>query len=389
MGSTSSLSGALSQLYILFSKFKPTNASCLPSYRDSSPAPIFTPQMFKSVHFMLRPVVVQGSPNILYAIDAHKADEQKKTILLDLGKSLETRFTTSREIFHMILKQEGKQEGKDPSNKARRTQEAFHYMLYGNILLRSQLDCQHPNLPRKVFDLKTRATNAIRLNLEEYEEHVKRGEIKNLQGFGPSFEREFFDMIRGAFLKYIFQVKIGHMDGIFVAFHNTEQIFGFEYITLEEMEACVFETPEMAEISFSASLQILNFLLERITTSKDGEAYKTSLKVSLRTVRPKNGREALAIVYVEVMDHDGGWEDRQLKMTSSSGEIRKYELKIETTLNGRMTSGPLLVSKVHNDIGIFVKLEEIMDDQDDIRFDLATLISNEVRGSMPSSISKL
>eukprot|EP01126_Amoeba_proteus_P007447 TRINITY_DN12682_c0_g1_i9.p1 TRINITY_DN12682_c0_g1~~TRINITY_DN12682_c0_g1_i9.p1 ORF type:complete len:200 (-),score=18.92 TRINITY_DN12682_c0_g1_i9:90-689(-) len=37
MGSTSSLSGVLSQLYILFSKFKPTNASCLPSYRDSSP----------------------------------------------------------------------------------------------------------------------------------------------------------------------------------------------------------------------------------------------------------------------------------------------------------------------------------------------------------------
>eukprot|EP01126_Amoeba_proteus_P007446 TRINITY_DN12682_c0_g1_i4.p1 TRINITY_DN12682_c0_g1~~TRINITY_DN12682_c0_g1_i4.p1 ORF type:complete len:228 (+),score=44.21 TRINITY_DN12682_c0_g1_i4:151-834(+) len=198
-------------------------------------------------------------------------------------------------------------------------------------------------------------------------------------GFGPSFEREFFDMIRSAFLKYILQAKIGNMDGIFVAFHNTEQIFGFEYITLEEMEACVFETPEMAEISFSASLQILNFLLERITTSKDGKAYNTSLRVSLRTVRPENGREA-TIVYVEVIDHDSGWEERQPMMTVSSGEIRKYELKIETMLNGRITTGPLLVSKLHNDIRVFVKLDEIIADKNEIRFDLATMLSHEVRG---------
>lgn len=36
------------------------------------------------------------------------------------------------------------------------------------------------------------------------------------------------------------QCKIGEMEGAFVAYHNTQRIFGFEYITLEEMEQRVF-----------------------------------------------------------------------------------------------------------------------------------------------------
>lgn len=41
-------------------------------------------------------------------------------------------------------------------------------------------------------------------------------------------------------LRYIMQCKIGEMEGAFVAYHNTQRIFGFEYITLEEMEQRVF-----------------------------------------------------------------------------------------------------------------------------------------------------
>lgn len=39
-------------------------------------------------------------------------------------------------------------------------------------------------------------------------------------------------MTRSAFLKYSMQVRIGNMDGIFVAYHNTARIFGFQYISL-------------------------------------------------------------------------------------------------------------------------------------------------------------
>jgi hypothetical protein len=36
------------------------------------------------------------------------------------------------------------------------------------------------------------------------------------------------------------QMKIGRMAGAAVAFHNTQKIFGFEFIKLEEMEKRIF-----------------------------------------------------------------------------------------------------------------------------------------------------
>lgn len=75
--------------------------------------------------------------------------------------------------------------------------------------------------------------------------------ITRVTGIRESFEREFYDMVRSAFLKYIFQVRIGHMAGIFVAYHNTREIFGFEYLDKEDMEECVFGTKAMADTSFN------------------------------------------------------------------------------------------------------------------------------------------
>jgi hypothetical protein len=36
------------------------------------------------------------------------------------------------------------------------------------------------------------------------------------------------------------QVKIGKMDGAFIAYHNTEKIYGYEYVKLKEMALRVF-----------------------------------------------------------------------------------------------------------------------------------------------------
>lgn len=30
------------------------------------------------------------------------------------------------------------------------------------------------------------------------------------------------------------------MDGVFVAYHNTARLFGFQYISLEEMDMCLY-----------------------------------------------------------------------------------------------------------------------------------------------------
>ncbi len=51
--------------------------------------------------------------------------------------------------------------------------------------------------------------------------------INNKRGRISSFEREYYDLIRGGFIKYAFQLKIGNMDGAFISYHNTKNIYGF------------------------------------------------------------------------------------------------------------------------------------------------------------------
>lgn len=37
-----------------------------------------------------------------------------------------------------------------------------------------------------------------------------------------------------------FQVRIGNMDGVIVAYHNTARMFGFQYVSLQEMDERLF-----------------------------------------------------------------------------------------------------------------------------------------------------
>lgn len=52
------------------------------------------------------------------------------------------------------------------------------------------------------------------------------------------------------------------MDGIFVAYHNTAEIFGFQYIAREQMDACLYGSSNAGDAAFSLILQTYNTLLE-------------------------------------------------------------------------------------------------------------------------------
>jgi len=118
-------------------------------------------------------------------------------------------------------------------------EEAFHFLKLENYIFRSQIDCYDKNLTgSKTFDLKTRATAAIRLDIENYQRYLDY-RVDRLIGKFHSFEREFTDMLRGTFLKNSFQVRLGKMNGIFIAYHNTKTFHGFEYVSLEEMDRSV------------------------------------------------------------------------------------------------------------------------------------------------------
>ena len=73
--------------------------------------------------------------------------------------------------------------------------------------MRAQIDCWDPNFANNsllTFDLKTRATKSVRLNITNYSEYDEQRIIK-LTGSDHSFEREFYDMARSSFLKVIFR----------------------------------------------------------------------------------------------------------------------------------------------------------------------------------------
>lgn len=89
--------------------------------------------------------------------------------------------------------------------------------------------------------------------------------LRRSHGLFESFEREYYDMMRSAFLKYNFQVRIGHMDGILVAYHNTRKIFGFQYISREEMDARLFGSRLMGDQAFHHCLALFDVILTEAT----------------------------------------------------------------------------------------------------------------------------
>ncbi|KAH7152206.1 mitochondrial protein Pet127-domain-containing protein [Dactylonectria estremocensis] len=273
-GSTSSMTTMLSHFHFLLSAWRKPNFSTLSrsfhvefeTFTKLSRAPAVAFAHYKDG---------------VYAIDADKQFDTAN-ILSMLGKSMEKLLTLPKEEFEKYSKARSHQ----LSEEERNAEEGFHYTTLGDFLMRSQLDAHDPRLPGTgMFDLKTRAVVSIRMDVEGYEKGVGY-EINNRIGQWQSYEREYYDMIRAAFLKYSLQVRMGRMDGIFVAFHNTQRIFGFQYISLAEMDHALHGTtdPVVGDGEFKASVLLFNDLLNRAAARFPGRSLR--LHVETRETNP-------------------------------------------------------------------------------------------------------
>ena len=76
-----------------------------------------------------------------------------------------------------------------------------------------------------------------------------------------------------------FQARIGNMDGVFVAYHNTSELFGFQYIPLEEMETQLYSAnPGAGNIVFTKCVQIMEAVSEEVVACFPNEVcYNVSL----------------------------------------------------------------------------------------------------------------
>ncbi|GAA6059785.1 hypothetical protein JCM10212_003680 [Sporobolomyces blumeae] len=263
VGSTSSTVGMLCQIYFWLSKGKEVNLEMLSeSWQDQS-------RNFTMGQQMPVSVILNHEEDGTYSIDADKSFDatSESNVLADYGHLMEKLLTTDSKEFKRFLV-----DSDDPAPSEASHRQAYHYATTDDMVLRSQLDAHHGYLPGNgTFDLKTRGTVAIRQDRLNYEESAGY-KIDRLRGPWESFEREYYDLIRSAFLKYQFQARIGCMDGILVAYHSTARFYGFQYLPISEMDEALFDTHESGDQVFRLCVGMLERLLQRAAACYPGES---------------------------------------------------------------------------------------------------------------------
>ena len=72
------------------------------------------------------------------------------------------------------------------------------------------------------------------------------------------------------------------MDGVIVAYHNTEQMFGFQYIPIQEIDECLFGPYEgVGDRVFNKCVRVLEEVSEAIVGLFPGEVLWLHLSVIL------------------------------------------------------------------------------------------------------------
>ncbi|PTB57842.1 hypothetical protein M431DRAFT_78027 [Trichoderma harzianum CBS 226.95] len=305
-GSTSSMTSILSHFHFLLSAWRKPNFAFLSRSIE--------PESFNFTAISRGPSAAFAHYNDgTYAFDSDK-EYDTENILSLLGKSMEKLLTLPKDEFEKYRLSRSHQ----LSEEERNAQDSFHYTTLGDFMMRSQLDAYDPRLPGSgMFDLKTRAVVAVRMDVRGYEKGAGY-EIQKRFGQWESFEREYYDMIRTVFLKYSLQVRMGRMDGIFVAYHNTQRIFGFQYISLEEMDVALHGTSDrrLGDQEFKTSVALLNEVMNKATQRYPGR----TLRLHVET---RDTKVPLTYFFVEPVTEE------EMKTTQEAGKSSVEELERE------------------------------------------------------------
>ena len=310
IGSSSSMTSVLSHFHYLLSSWREVNTLSM-SRGFQEKLRTFTRLLRAPSAMFLR------YQDGVYAIDADK-EHDTANILMNLGKSMEKLLTLPKEDFERYRRSSA---NKITPEEEQAVPEAYHYSTYGDFLMRSQLDAYDPRLPGTgMFDLKTRAVASIRMDAKNFE-HGLGYEIRKVHGTYESYEREYYDMIRAALLKYSLQVRIGRMDGIFVAFHNIERIFGFQYLSLPELDSALHGQYDTAlgDREFLLSLQLWNKVLDKATARFP----KQSLRFHFET-RDATVSQPFMYIFVEPVTE----EEIHAIQTRNQAEIDAYQRRV-------------------------------------------------------------
>ncbi|KAH8824958.1 mitochondrial protein Pet127-domain-containing protein [Flagelloscypha sp. PMI_526] len=303
VGSTSSLTGMLSHIYFLISEDKDVDTSSLSTVWKNQKSDFTSGQRMPSA-------VRMNFKNGVYSIDSSDSYDniKDKNILLWLGHVLERFFTMPQKEFEAYLRSKTP-EWTPPPQPKEPVRDAYRFAMSSTFVMRSQLDCVDPSLPGTgVFDIKTRGTSPIRMDILNFMEN-SASPLKQLVGLKDSFEKEYYDLIRSAFLKYSFQARIGNMDGVLCAYHNTGKVFGFQYLPLIEMEARLYGAP-VGERVFNKCVELLEAIMKEVERCFPGE----SVQVAFETQQHKRRLD----VVVSPVDGPRKDEVKMLEVTATN-----------------------------------------------------------------------
>ncbi|OTA29212.1 hypothetical protein BTJ68_13117 [Hortaea werneckii EXF-2000] len=307
IGSTSSMTGTLAHFHFLISNWRELNLNMLSRGFGADTA------RFTNINRAPNAIFLRHK-NGTYAIDADK-EHDSPNVLMMLGKSMEKLLTLPKEQYERYRKG-----SENPILEAEKDEaESYEYTTMGNFLMRSQLDAYDSRLPGTgTFDLKTRAVVSIRMDAEDYGKMLGY-EIHTLQGKFESYEREYYDMLRSTMLKYMLQARMGRMDGIFVAYHNIERIFGFQYLPISEMDRALHGQVErcLGDQEFKASVRMMDEVLQKATDAFPGK----SLRLYFETTESPM---TMMWIFAEPMEEH---EIDQIQNTSKE-RVSKFEQKI-------------------------------------------------------------
>lgn len=372
VGSSSSTTPFLSHIHFLLLDFRPQNFTSFGDYLTGQLPPYFTKSACKPALLVLR------NRGGVWGMDSHpEPGEKPNQILIDLGKIMERSMTMEKKDFiHTLVKNKGFgaaiEQDEDagvvvadtaadvdpsklpdaaaaaaaatapPAAAATAASAEFEPAMFfkvGQMLFRAQLDARDPLLrgKRKVFDLKTRATLPIRLDVANHEKYTEY-EIVQEKGALHSYEREIFDMARSAFLKYSLQCRIGQMGGIFVAFHNTQKIFGYKYISLEHMDSIIFGSTSWGNKCFDISVKLMQLALRTVVDKfPNDQSIKTLVYARRPRKRSEPLRDRVIIMFVERLPPPQHDPHKNLPFEQRYSSLLRIDSLSSEELNGHLT----------------------------------------------------
>ncbi|KAH7340559.1 mitochondrial protein Pet127-domain-containing protein, partial [Rhizoctonia solani] len=325
VGSTSSVSMILAHIYFLVSNWRDLELDVLSGAFAHMPRDFSAGQKMPYTFF-----IRQNDGIAAFDSGSQSEDPLDENVLSYIGVMLEKFLTLPKDEFDALLRHSPEELAESAGIPKR---EAYRYSMSKSMVLRSQLDCADSRLPGTgVFDLKTRAAISVRRDMWNIE--IGSGyQIRSTTGPLESFEREYYDLCRSAFLKYSFQARIGAMDGVFVAYHNTSRMFGFQYVPLQEMDQRLFGSHKGGEQVFRACLGLLETAADSVISCFPGQAM----------ICTAESKDPELSIWVE----PANWED------PSTAPVHEIRLKVSHQIRGENTPHGVQVSFEHDDCASF------------------------------------